>query len=563
MPKSLDPTQRRLGEDPALLLARELVRAHGLAPSEDSAELALAKLAYTAALRGSTCEEIDRAAARGVDEAFCAKKGKAGSAPLVLRGDKLYLAKLDLLEEKLAKLIQARLAATAESWDPESAWLPQPRPGKPQTCGDQQAAVRLSCKSPFMILTGGPGTGKTTTAACIVGALVSKLGIPLSSIRLCAPTGRATNRLDMGIRGGDQGNVLTRNAESLGVKSEEDFRTGLPKALTVHKLVRNPELLANARLVVVDECSMIDIYLFVRLLEAVPKEARLLLIGDPQQLPSVDTGSVLEDMCLAKALEPRTAHLAEQFRAGGEARKWADYALAVVEGRSAEPPGKFEGSDPRAVIDASLADFKAIKERAEKIGKESARGSAATQELLEACASLRILCSHRRGPKGSVHVSRLVRQKLGLKSEDQAGGLVMVTRNDHKVTNLSNGEVGVVVNDGLVWFPDKPLPIPFSQLPPNEPAFATTIHKAQGSEYKRVYLLLGESGETEAAEAGEEFINRQLIFTGLTRAIESVRVFGSEEGLKTALGNPAARASGLAERLAETGEKKGQTRKTS
>lgn len=549
MAKTPPKNPRRLGDEPAALLARELARAHHADTGDDSPEVRLATLAYKAALRGSTCETVDKSATKGVDATFCARKGASGAAPLVLRGDKLYLSKLDRLEERLAELLRARLATPDEAWEPAPTWLPQPQPGKPQTCGDQQRAVRLACRRPFLVLTGGPGTGKTTTAACIVGTLVEKLGIPLPAIRLCAPTGRATNRLDMGIRGGDRGNVLTRNATALGVDSEATFRAGLPKALTVHKLVRNPELLANARLVVVDECSMIDIYLFVRLLEAIPKEARVLLIGDPQQLPSVDTGSVLEDLCAAEALKGSVAHLAEQFRAGGEARKWADYALDVVERRPATAPGAFRGNDTAALIEASLAAFRAIKAQAEAIGGDKPEpGKIAA--LLEASAALRILCSHRRGPKGSVMISRLIRQKLGLKSDDQPGGLVMVTRNDHKVTNLSNGEVGVVVRNGMVWFPDKPLPIPFSQLPPNEPAFATTIHKAQGSEYRTVFLMLGEDGGPDEAEAdGESFINRQLIFTGLTRAIETVEVFGTKEALEAALGKPAQRASGLTERL--------------
>jgi len=558
MPEPKDQPAHLLDQEPALLLARELARAHALDDSPESGPVRLASSAYTAALRGSTCEKVEKGLTKGIGDGFCAKGGEVGAEPLVIRDGNLYLAQLDRLEEELAELFRERLSSMATTWEPDAAWLPQPRPGKPQTCGDQQKAVRMACERSFMILTGGPGTGKTTTAACIVGAAISQLQLPLSSVRLCAPTGRATNRLDMGIRGGDQGNVLTANAAKLGVDSAAAFKAGLPKALTVHKLVHKPELLANARLVVVDECSMIDIYLFVRLLKAIPKDARVLLIGDPQQLPSVDTGSVLEDLCRAEALKPFIAELKEQFRAAGEARKWADYALAIVEKREATAPGKFEGADPGEVIKATLPEFQRIKEMAEKLEGGKSAERAAVQALLDACGALRILCSHRRGPKGSVQVSRLVRQKLGLKAEDQAGGLVMVTRNDHKVTNLSNGEVGVVVPGGLVWFPDKPLPIPFSQLPPNEPAFATTIHKAQGSEYRTVYLLLGEADAADGGEEGdgEEFINRQLIFTGLTRAIDSVRVFGSEEGLKAALGNPAARASGLTERLASPGKGK-------
>ena len=255
MPETQDKPSNLLEQEPAVVLARELARAHELDDATESPAVQLASRAYAAALRGSTCEKVEKALMKGIDDNFCAKDSEIGVQPLVIRDGNLYLSQLDRLEEELAELFRERLASLSVTWEPDAAWLPQPKPGRIQTCGDQQKAVRMACERSFMILTGGPGTGKTTTAACIVGAAISHLKLPLSSVRMCAPTGRATNRLDMGIRGGDQENVLTANAHLLGIESAEAFKSRLPKALTVHKLVHKPELLANTQLVIVDECS--------------------------------------------------------------------------------------------------------------------------------------------------------------------------------------------------------------------------------------------------------------------------------------------------------------------
>jgi exodeoxyribonuclease V alpha subunit len=123
----------------------------------------------------------------------------------------------------------------------------------------------------------------------------------------------------------------------------------------------------------------------------------------------------------------------------------------------------------------------------------------------------------------------------------------MITRNDHKVTDLSNGDVGVVVKGGKLWFPGKMVSIDFNQLPPHAPAFATTIHKAQGSEYDHVILVIPKK-EADSEEA-DDFISQQLVFTGITRAVSKLTIFGDEDLIKEALKRPATKASGLQARL--------------
>jgi exodeoxyribonuclease V alpha subunit len=124
----------------------------------------------------------------------------------------------------------------------------------------------------------------------------------------------------------------------------------------------------------------------------------------------------------------------------------------------------------------------------------------------------------------------------------------MITRNDARVTNLSNGDIGLVVKDGLVWFPGKTVAIPFNQLPTNTPAFATTIHKSQGSEYSFVLLVLPKPDKDDEDDR-EKFINKQLVFTGITRAKDHLTVFSTSETLYDALDESADRASGLDKRL--------------
>lgn len=560
-PKKSEPSAE------ASLLAGTLLEAYGIDAPQDQALLALATKAYEAALKGSTCApvgESDTAALIRKHPAIIEEAPKKASKALTVRpsdsGLMVYLGRLDELEGKVREQLAKRNEAKFQSeLTPEDIWLPADVPEKKQTCVDQRSAVTMAVQTSLVVLCGGPGTGKTTTAACMIGAAISN-GLDLKDIRICAPTGRAASRLRLGLA--EEGKPLSNNLKALSCANREEFLGKLPKAYTIHKLVRNPDEMRGAKLVVVDECSMIDLFLFHRLLSLVPADARLILIGDPQQLPSVDTGSVFEDICGSKALENRKVTLRQKFRATKQASEWTKYAEAIMaEKEGVKAPGEFLATTNEALLEACLGGFETMRDLAvssdfETIGLTDPEVKANILEqrtlLLKQTTSTRVLCARRGGKHGVNKINELVRKKLGLKDEDQPGSLIMITRNDHKVTDLSNGDVGIVVKGGRVWFPGKTVSIDFNQLPPHAPAFATTIHKAQGSEYDHVILVIPKK-EADSEES-DDFISQQLVFTGITRAVSKLTVFGDEDLIVNALKKPALKASGLQARL-DTREK--------
>lgn len=553
MPKNRPtmPSDDAQAPESADTLATALLQAYQVPAIPSSKAYQAARRAFEAFLQGATCVDIAANALQGIPEVLLdVDDAKATLKPLVVRHGKLYLGRLDHLEERLALQIKARLTPLDTTRVAGPHWLPQPKANSTFTGVDQQKAVQLAVQTSFTVLTGGPGTGKTTTAACIIGATLETHGLRLEDIRLCAPTGRAASQLHGGLIEGDK--ALAVNATRLGCADADDLRRRLPKSYTIHKFVRNPEMMVGAKLVIVDECSMVDLALFHGLLKLIPADARIVLIGDPQQLPSVDTGSVFADLCGNARLQGHLVTLKEPLRAEGEAKTWYDFVVAYRnQTQSVHPVRGLEKADVKAVLAASLEGFRAIVTLAKDptfANRSSTPSAEKLQALAAAIKSVRILCAYHRGELGVRRLNETIRKELGLVAPDAPGSLVMITRNDHKVTDLSNGDVGLVVADGLVWFPGKTVAIPFNQLPPNTPAFATTIHKSQGSEYDKVLLVLPPADKTEDDDS-EPFINKQLIFTGITRARRTITLFTTSETLYQALDTPAVRASGLSERL--------------
>jgi hypothetical protein len=185
-----------LPPEPSDVLTQALLEAYRLPATSGTPAYHATKKAFDAYLRGSTCIDTDDKALAGIPGKFLTVDPALRSAvPLIRRGDKLYLSKLDHLEQSLADAIRQRLKKPDRTSKPGAHWLPQPKRGSPFTCADQQKAVQLAVQTEFLVLTGGPGTGKTTTAACIIGATLEKHGLRLEDIRLCAPTGRAAAQL--------------------------------------------------------------------------------------------------------------------------------------------------------------------------------------------------------------------------------------------------------------------------------------------------------------------------------------------------------------------------------
>jgi len=413
----------------------------------------------------------------------------------------------------------------------------------------------------FRLVTGGPGTGKTTRVAQVLAEFArdwrDDAGLP-PRIALAAPTGKAASRLAESVRESIAAQVA---AGTLAPAREAWLPT---TASTLHRLLGwQREGFRHGRehplaldLLVVDEASMVDLAMMCRLMEAVPATAQLVVVGDPDQLPSVDTGDVLAALCLASeaggsALAATRTHLHTPHRQlpGVDVPRLAQFVRdgdieAVVRGLDA---GEFRGVEWQHGGERALHD--AVRTRAVPAYAALA-GADDVAAALRAARGFRVLTALREGPAGSEALNALV----GAALDPVFGGagwyrgkLILVTENSYR-QQLYNGDIGIAWPDELgemrVWFdadggPRAWLP---AALPAHEPAFALTVHKAQGSEFERVLLAL--------PERDARVLTRELVYTGLTRCRREVLLWGSEDVLRCALGRRAARWSGLAERMA-------------
>jgi exodeoxyribonuclease V alpha subunit len=312
-------------------------------------------------------------------------------------------------------------------------------------------------------------------------------------------------------------------------------------------------MLAHAKMIIVDECSMVDLGNFTKLLSIIREQcpdARLVLMGDHEQLPSVDTGSVYYDLCSARCLADCKSRLGDNYRLQAQPLEWAKYVHQDAGAKDLSD--QLKSPDAKTIIEIAEPIFR-------NCIKIALQGDDA--KALEQIDQLRILCSHKSGKVGVRNLNRDIRKALGLTNEDSPGSLIIVTQNDHLVTGLSNGDVGIVLDNKRVCFPrtkesdtkeaSRHMIIGFNQLPPNEPAFATTIHKSQGSEYKHVIVAISSTDDNDGLEEEAGFINRKLVFTGVTRAIERLDVFAKKMAFEKAIEDIFARASGLQDRLDE------------
>lgn len=504
----------------AQVLANALLQAHGIDFEKEVATHGLVASAYAAALRGATCHRLEAKLGKK-DLRLVAIGDEDGRKPLVERFGNLYLQRYDALEAELAAGILRKVAETDGRHKVDARWL--------EGCdASQAAAVKLAGTTNLMILTGGPGTGKTATATRILASAMVDGGIPIDRVRLCAPTGRAASRL--------RESVVNDRAQTLKGAGLEVER--LQPALTLHKLIGNPDEMSVAKLFLVDECSMVDLHIFAKFIKLVPEHAKVILLGDPRQLPSVETGSVFADLCKASQLQPIRANLTTNHRLPPAVHA---AALHVMDPKAGDEPISLLKPDKDAVVEACAADFAKLKAAAE----------AGDLKQVDALVNtVRVLCSHRGGPTGVAALNLAIQAKLGLKSAEQPGQVIMVTQNDARVTGLMNGDVGVVIPGRRAKFFGREVTFALSDLRAATSAFATTIHKSQGSEYDRVLLVLSDSEQ-------EDFLSRELLFTGITRAKQWLgpgaqdkpSIYASQAAFDKMLKTVVQRASGLAERL--------------
>jgi len=449
----------------------------------------------------------------------------------------------------------------------------------------QIKAVKTVASRMFTVVTGGPGTGKTTVVCAMLRALLAR-GMALDEIALAAPTGRAAQRMGEALRNQcakakDLDDEMRKKIESLDGSTIHSLLGGFPPNWKYTEANKLP-----LKLVVVDESSMVDVHLMKALVAALPLDCRLVLLGDKDQLPSVETGAVLGDIVGARDAE-FVVHLTESKRfteefaecAGavnaGDAEKFV-WATGEVEADNGSWLASFDGSntenkcfrctlpagaDPsvchhrlmewaahyglleggRLVALASDADFK--NDEALTEGRLSERAKAIFDEL----GRSRILTVVREGPYGVNGVNELlVKARYGgrLPSNPlaKAGVPVMIVRNT-PARKLWNGDVGVTVEGRagmVVIFPrgDAVVSCPAGLLPEHELAYAMTVHKSQGSEFENVLVALPD-------DADHPLLNRQIVYTGITRARKRVVVMGGEDALKEALKRVIVRDTGI------------------
>jgi exodeoxyribonuclease V alpha subunit len=484
----------------------------------------------------------------------------AGS-PLVAGGvlrhefDLLYLDRYWSQEGQLCRDLQERLAAPPPTVDTGAldAALQRVFPGA--TYAEQRDASRAAATQGTTVLTGGPGTGKTTTVAGLLAVLAEQrelAGLPPLRIALTAPTGKAAARL--------QDAVATATGRLEGV---DQGRLGHLAAVTLHRLLGsrrdNGTRFRHHRgnrlphdVVVVDESSMVSLTMMTRLVEAVRPDSRLILVGDPDQLASVEAGAVLADLVggLSGRAGSPVVHLATTHRYGEGIARLAE-AL-----RAGSADGVLEvlrsGADGVELVET---DEPAPRLRADLVRSAvELRAHAEAGRREEAVAALdrhRLLCAHRDGPFGVQHWNRQVEHWLSevtgqpLYEPMYVGRPVLVTANDYGL-GVYNGDSGVVVRgaDGprvVVAGSHGPTDVSTGRMSDVETMFATTIHKSQGSQADEVTVLL--------PPPESRLLTRELFYTAVTRAMKVVRVVGTEESVRAAVERRAQRASGLRQRL--------------
>jgi exodeoxyribonuclease V alpha subunit len=492
---------------------------------------------------------------------------------------RLYMHRYWRYEQQLAASLRARAGALHAEIDPAMLrpTLQTLFPGEHDA--PQRTAAAIAMLKDLCILSGGPGTGKTTTIVRLLAMLAqwySKLPLRMA---LAAPTGKAAARMQQAVR--QARSQLPLDAATLAMIPED--------AQTLHRLLgARPDSTRFAHdrsrplpldVLVIDEASMVDLALMSRVLDALPPDARLILVGDRDQLASVEPGAVLGSVCadrnactpaFAALLRVATGHRLEEagenasplrdacvlltrsHRFGAEGAI-ARLARAIRDGQEkdalsalrAGPEIEWHDGPPQGTVLRAALD-----EPLRRYARAVAQGE--PESAFAAFESFRVLSAVRDGPLGTQwlneYIERELRRVLRGAGLVQAGGewfagkAVMINRN-HRALRLFNGDIALVLPsaDGLrAWLrgPAGGLrELSTARLPSHEPAYAMTVHKSQGSEFDEVMVLL--------PRADSPALTRELLYTALTRARSRIRLWGSEQVLRAAIARPTTRGSGL------------------
>ena len=578
----------------ALRLLRRAAHEISLATSEGHVCIMLSDIAYPGTL--DSAERRQLLLASGV----VGTPDAPGAMPLILDDDdRVYLHRYFDYERRLAhRLIEARSNFEIADFDIGGAkslldtlFQSQSSAANPDW---QKIAIALALQRRLTIISGGPGTGKTSTVVNLLACLLQQN--PACRIALAAPTGKAAARMLDAIR-------------ERAIHLPSEMQSHLPtESFTIHRLLgvipgeqkfrhhAGYPLAIDA--LVVDEASMLDIALAARLLEAVPTHARIILLGDKDQLSAVEAGAVFSELCAdpslspecvsrlaaltgapAESISPPVARIASRLNDcvvwftknyrfasdsgigklaahinAGESTTCIEWLRAATDSSAGwiEDGNRIPAEKTMACAIGGYAEY--LQTTNENIEDKNA--------VFKAFERFRILCAVREGPRGVDEINRQVSrhfrqsmhhsQKAGEQSEWYPGRPVIILRNDH-VLKLFNGDIGIALpdisndeNQMMVYFPDSDggfRAISPLRLPEHETAFAMTAHKSQGSEFDSILLLL--------PSTHSRVLSRELLYTAITRSRMQVTIASNEAVLRQAIESPANRRSGLIQRLQE------------
>jgi len=505
--------------------------------------------------------------------------------PLIVEGEFLYHQRILVCEMRLAAAIKARAAQPgADAQAVTAAVADVAAESRPPLSDEQQAAVTAALGRRLAVVSGGPGTGKTTIALALARGLV-RLGVPASELALAAPTGKAANRLQESFHAG----LAALPAPSA---ADRALQSACPPAQTLHRLLgyspttgrfrHHQNYRLSARAVIVDEGSMVDLALMDRLLRALRDDAVLLLLGDADQLPSVDAGAVFRDLSSlavrlgrsfrtdqAQAAGRRISECAAAVRAGDGGRLVAlltprpTTAELVFDGAELVP-----GKEREAVLErwhhdriAALPEWNQFIAHEYVLGPEgfSPEDDDRLTRLHARFARQRVLCVTRERPTGANPVNAFLHSLCaGPGDELVPGEPVLVLHNDYE-RGLWNGDQGLILSVAQPGHAARPMAVFRLSTPGTSAprwlavspgtlaeglslAYALTVHKAQGSEHDHVLLLL--------PDAPLPLLTRELLYTALTRARHSVVICGNADVLTAGVATSLTRSSGLADKLA-------------
>ena len=512
------------------------------------------------------------------------------SVPLILDDkNRLYLERYWRYERDLAERVS--LLASGQAAGPGESgagsldyprlggelnrMFPASSPGQPDL---QLLAAAVAVLKRFCVISGGPGTGKTWIVARILSLLGGQSGKGKLRLVLTAPTGKAAARL--------ASSMVLGWKEIHGEAVEIDPALG--EGITIHRLLNRLQSgqYVAPDVIVVDEASMADLSLMSRLMMSVTPRTRFIWLGDKDQLSSVEAGAVLGDVCggiedlgysssfcadLKKltgislpgktgggpSLRDCIVLLEKSYRFSGESGIGRlSRAVAMGEGVQAMELLRGRGGE-----DIGWRDWKSEKDVFRRLSRrvvEGFRPFAGEQGYVEAISRFerfRVLCALRKGPFGAEALNRWIEaqlQRAGLINPYRrwyAHQPIMVTRNSYSL-NLFNGDIGMILPDTdlggrlMAFFTDRSSgfrKFPPAMLPEHETVFAMTVHKSQGSEYDEVLLVL--------PDAPSPILTRELVYTGITRAMKRVEVWGTEHAFLYAVTRQVQRSSGLRDAL--------------